>query len=133
MLEKIPPKIREIYETFQKNGFEIYFVGGCARNLLLNTPVKDWDLTTNATPEQMLKLFPDGFYDNAFGTVGIPISLHPFHEGEGQGEGEKKEVVEVTTFRTEHGYSNKRHPDKVSWGKTIEEDLERRDFTINAI
>lgn len=122
MIENIPTFIKTLYSTFEENGFLIYLVGGCVRNLLLDTPVKDWDLTTNATPEQMLQLFPDGFYDNAFGTVGIPLVVH-----------DEKVVVEVTTFRTEGNYTNRRHPGDVSWGKTIEEDLERRDFTMNAI
>ena len=97
-------------------------VGGCVRNLLMEKAVKDWDLTTSATPEQILKLFPDGFYDNKFGTVGIPIDIN-----------KTKQIIETTTFRTEHGYTDRRRPDKVEWGKSIEEDLARRDFTVNAI
>ncbi|MBI2074317.1 MAG: CCA tRNA nucleotidyltransferase [Candidatus Levybacteria bacterium] len=122
MQKLIPKIILKIYKKLQENNFEVYLVGGSVRNLIMKLPVKDWDLTTNATPEEMLKLFPDGFYDNTFGTVGIPI------EKDG-----KNQVVEVTTFRTEHGYTDRRRPDKVLWGKTIEEDLARRDFTINAI
>jgi len=122
LLTKIPDYIYKINDTFLSNKFEIYFVGGCIRNLLLGKEIKDWDFTTNATPEQILQLFPDGFYDNIFGTVGIPLTI-----------GEDKIVVEVTTYRTEEGYSDSRHPEKVSWGKTIQEDLSRRDFTINAI
>lgn len=114
----IPSEVLEIYTTVQKNEYEVYFVGGCVRDLQLSRPVKDWDLTTNATPEEIVKFFPNSFYDNQFGTVGIPL-----------GEG----VVEITTFRTERDYKDGRHPTSVSWGKTIEEDLERRDFTINAI
>lgn len=120
MIEHIPQEILAIYKKVQDSGFAVYLVGGCVRNLLLGKKVKDWDLTTNATPEQILKLFGNGFYDNKFGTVGIPIK-------------DTKGVVEITTFRTEHGFSDKRRPDKVSWGKNIEEDLARRDFTINSI
>ncbi|MDO8621560.1 MAG: CCA tRNA nucleotidyltransferase [Candidatus Levybacteria bacterium] len=120
MIEYIPQEILAIYKKVQDSGFDVYFVGGCVRNLLLEKKVKDWDLTTNAAPEQILKLFGNGFYDNKFGTVGVPI-------------GNTKGVVEITTFRTEHGFSDKRRPDKVSWGKSIEEDLARRDFTVNAI
>lgn len=120
MIEHIPQEILAIYKKAQNSGFAVYLVGGCVRNLLLGKKVKDWDLTTNATPEQILKLFGNGFYDNKFGTVGIPIK-------------DTKGVVEITTFRTEHGFSDKRRPDKVSWGKNIEEDLARRDFTINSI
>lgn len=118
MIDKIPKTIKKIYAELEDKDYEIYFVGGCVRNLLMMLPVKDWDLTTNAKPEEVLKLFKDAYYNNDFGTVGIPSE-----EG----------VVEITTFRTEHGFSNKRHPDKVEWGKTIEEDLSRRDFTMNAI
>jgi len=119
MIQKIPKEILKIYETIEDSGFEIYFVGGCVRNLLMDIPIKDWDMTTSATPEEITNLFNDSYYNNDFGTVGIPVN--------------ENSVVEVTTYRTEHGFSNKRHPDKVEWGKTIEEDLSRRDFTMNAI
>lgn len=119
MKDLIPKAVKQIYQKLEDNKFEVYFVGGCVRNLLMGLPVKDWDLTTNATPEELLKLFSDGFYNNEFGTVGIPLS--------------EKNVVEITTYRTEQGFSNKRHPDKVLWGKTIDEDLSRRDFTMNAV
>lgn len=122
MVTKIPTDVQTTYKALTDAGYEAYFVGGCVRSLLLDKEPKDWDITTNATPEEILKVFPNGFYDNQFGTVGIPIE----HD-------DVKFVVEITTYRTEHGYSDKRRPDKVSWGKTLEEDLSRRDFTINAI
>jgi tRNA nucleotidyltransferase (CCA-adding enzyme) len=122
MLKLIPGEILKVYKKAKEANFEAYLVGGCVRNMLLKKPIKDWDMTTNATPEQILKVFRDGFCDNQFGTVGLPIEIS------GQ-----RCVVEITTFRTEEGYSDRRHPEKVSWGKTIEEDLKRRDFTINAI
>lgn len=125
MIDKIPQHIKDIINKFTDAHFEIFLVGGCVRDLLQDKPPKDWDLTTNATPEEMLKLFPDGFYDNQFGTVGIPTKYLEETEHEG--------VVEVTTYRTEHGYADRRHPEKVEWGKTIEEDLSRRDFTMNAV
>ncbi|MFI5265223.1 MAG: CCA tRNA nucleotidyltransferase [Candidatus Levyibacteriota bacterium] len=125
MIEKIHPRVLEIYKRLQNAGFEVYFVGGCVRNLLLNVAPKDWDLTTNATPQELQAVFPDSFYDNAFGTVGVPL---PSVE-----EQEHKNVVEITTYRTESSYKDHRKPSAVSWGKTIEEDLSRRDFTINAI
>lgn len=118
----IPHPVKAIYQTIQSAGYDIYFVGGCVRNILLEKEVKDWDMTTGATPEEITSLFPDSFYDNQFGTVGIPFE-----------EEEIKGVVEVTTFRSESGYSDRRHPENVEWGKTIEEDLQRRDFTINAM
>ena len=119
MINKIPQDVKNIYDKLEEKGYEIYLVGGCVRNLLMDLKVKDWDLTTSAIPEEILKVFPNGFYNNDFGTVGIPTD----EEG----------IVEITTYRTEYGFSNKRHPDKVAWGKTIEEDLSRRDFTMNAI
>ena len=122
MIENIPKEIIDIYKKFENSNFEVYFVGGCVRNLFLQKEVKDWDLTTNATPEEILKLFPNGFYDNKFGTVGIQTEID-----------KKKHIVEITTFRTEHGHTDKRRPDKVEWGRSIEEDLARRDFTVNAI
>jgi tRNA nucleotidyltransferase (CCA-adding enzyme) len=122
MANEVPESALKIYKTLEKNGFEVYFVGGSVRDLILKRKIKDWDLTTNATPEQIQKIFPDGFYDNNFGTVGIPAKI-------GGGD----HIIEVTTFRTEQNYTDNRHPEKVTWGKTLEEDLSRRDFTINAI
>ncbi len=123
LLRGFPKYIEAIYKKFNDSNHELYLVGGSVRNLLLHKEIKDWDMTTDATPEQMLKLFSNAFYDNQFGTVGIPVEESPT----------KKTVVEVTTFRTEEGFSDRRHPEKISWGKSIEEDLERRDFTINAV
>jgi tRNA nucleotidyltransferase (CCA-adding enzyme) len=118
----IPESVLKVYRALESKGFEAYFVGGSVRDLLLKRKVKDWDLTTNATPEQVLKVFPDGFYDNVFGTVGVPAEIE-----------KKKKIVEVTTFRTEHSYTPTHKPEEVCWGKNLEEDLSRRDFTINAI
>ncbi len=116
----IPKDVLDLLRSFDHAGHEIYIVGGAIRDILMNKEVSDWDFTTSATPEQILKIFPDGFYDNAFGTVGIKVDAF-------------EEPLEVTTFRTEEGYSDSRHPDKVSWGKSLDEDLSRRDFTINAM
>ena len=117
---QLPEFVSEILDKFTKGGYEIYIVGGAVRDLLTARMVDDWDFTTSATPEEILKIFPDGFYDNAFGTVGIshPSTPNPF---------------ELTTFRKEFGYSDKRRPDRVEWGKNLEEDMARRDFTINAM
>lgn len=116
----IPEKVKKIIDRFQKAGAEIYIVGGATRDLLMGRKVNDWDFTTNLVPEEMKKLFPkNSFYNNVFGTFSIV--------------GENQEIFEVTTFRTEQGYSDSRHPDEVKWGKSLEEDLQRRDFTINAI
>ena len=125
LLSLVPEEVSQIYKKFKNSGFEIYLVGGCVRGLLTKHKVQDWDFTTNAEPEQIIKIFPDGFYDNKFGTVGLP--LEAFAKGRIPG------VAEVTTYRTEQGYQDRRHPAKVSWGKSIDEDLSRRDFTINAM
>lgn len=124
MAIQLPDKVYKIIETFHKAGFQAYAVGGSVRDVLLGKETKLWDLTTNATPEQIQELFPQSFYDNDFGTVGVKIY--------GQNE-ELEDIFEITPFRTEGSYSDSRHPDSVTWGKTIEEDLARRDFTINAI
>ena len=124
MEQFIPSQIKEIAANFQDKGYEIYLVGGSVRNMLLGKPIKDWDFTTNALPSEILALFKDAFYNNTFGTVSVPMDLP---------EEEHKGIVEITTFRTELGYSDKRRPDQISWGKTIEEDLLRRDFTVNAM
>ena len=116
---KLPEPAKNIFKSFQNAKFEIYAVGGAVRDLIMRRLTKDWDFTTNARPAEILKLYPKGFYDNTFGTVGIP-----------QKNGE---VYEVTTYRTERGYSDRRHPDVVQWGETLEEDLARRDFTVNAV
>ncbi|NCS98672.1 CCA tRNA nucleotidyltransferase [Candidatus Parcubacteria bacterium] len=120
---KIPKEIIEIAETFKKSGFEIYLIGGCVRDLLLDIAPKDWDLTTNAKPEEIQELFSDSFYENNFGTVGIKT----------RSEDETLKVVEVTPYRKEFGYSDRRRPDKIEFSDNLEEDLKRRDFTINAI
>lgn len=117
---KLPPFVKTILTKFEDAGFEIYIVGGAVRDILMKKKVIDWDFTTNATPEQILELFPEGFYDNVFGTVGIADKSSP-------------RPYEITTFRRELGYTDKRRPDRVEWGKSLKEDLERRDFTINAM
>lgn len=145
MLDKINPEVISIYKKLKEAGFEVYFVGGCVRNLLMDLPVKDWDLTTNATPEKIQEVFPDSYYDNSFGTVGVKmVSQKEISRSDnsistiGVKHGEKsqsldKGIVEITTFRTEKGYGDHRHPTGVEWGKTLEEDLVRRDFTVNAL
>ena len=122
MIKNIPQEIIQIYNKIRDTGYEIYFVGGCVRDLFLKKSVKDWDFATSAKPEEILKIFPDGFYDIKFGTVGIPIEIN-----------NEQHIAEVTTYRTEREYKDHRHPEIVEWCKSIEEDLARRDFTINAI
>jgi len=118
MIKKIPKPIIEIIQKLEAAGFEAFVVGGCVRDLLMDVEPKDWDVTTNAKPEEVAKIFPDSFYENAFGTVGVKSEAG---------------VVEVTTYRIESKYSDKRRPDEVKFAKTLEEDLSRRDFTVNAL
>ena len=115
----IPEEVEKISRVLTDAGFENFLVGGCVRDLLLSREPKDWDITTRATPEEIQRLFPDSFYENDFGTVGVKT--------------ETIGIVEVTPYRVESGYSDGRHPDKVEWAKRIEDDLSRRDFTMNAI
>ena len=115
---KLPKVVQTILDKFSKANFKIYIVGGAVRDLLMRKKVSDWDFTTDAKPDEILKLFPDGFYDNKFGTVGIPAS---------------DQIYEITTMRKEGDYVDHRHPVEVSWTDKIEEDLQRRDFTINAM
>jgi len=129
MTAKLPIFVKKILRTFSKANFEIYIVGGAVRDLLMKREAHDWDFTTNARPEKIRQLFPNSFYDNRFGTVGI---VNPKEEKKKPYYG-KPPIYEVTTFRKELGYTDRRRPDKVIWGKTLEEDLVRRDFTINAM
>ena len=129
---KIDPLAMKIVETLTTAGYEAYVVGGAVRDVLLSRATSDWDVTTNATPEQILPLFTESFYDNNYGTVMVAAKhlKQQFAMGE---ETKDDDVYDITTYRSEHGYSDKRRPDKVTWGTKIEEDLKRRDFTVNAI
>lgn len=120
----IPEEIREITRKLEENNFEAFIVGGCVRDLIIGKEPNDWDVTTNANPEQIQAIFPDSFYENDFGTVGVK-NENPSNES--------LRVVEVTPYRVESSYSNNRHPDNVSFSQKIEDDLKRRDFTMNAI
>jgi tRNA nucleotidyltransferase (CCA-adding enzyme) len=124
----IPVEVAAVATTLAEAGFEAYLVGGCVRDILLAERAggvrepKDWDITTNARPEQIQKLFPDSVYENDFGTV---LIKSPKDSG--------ILPIEVTTYRIEGKYSDKRHPDEIKFAQTIEEDLSRRDFTVNAM
>ena len=119
METNLPEEVRELFKKFKEKNYQLFLVGGVVRDLLLKKEIKDWDFTTDATPEQILDVIPDGFYNNKFGTVGLNT--------EGLG------VFEITTMRKEGEYKDSRHPEQVSWTNKVEEDLARRDFTINAI
>lgn len=117
-----PDAIKKALSLLHKESFEAYVVGGCVRDLLLARAPKDWDITTNARPDQIEALFSrEGyktFYENAFGTVTAIIEEVP---------------IEITPYRLEGKYSDRRHPDEIKWAKTLDEDLSRRDFTVNAM
>ena len=115
---QIPKEVKETINKLEEKGFEGYIVGGCVRDFLLGREPNDWDIATNAMPEDVQKIFTDSFYENEFGTVGVRIEAG---------------VVEVTTYRTESKYTDKRHPDEVKFAETLDEDLKRRDFTVNAM
>lgn len=120
-----PKSVVFVLEKFKEEGFEAFIVGGCVRDLLFKKRPKDWDITTNAKPKEILKIFPDGKYENSFGTVLVPVKYLGGKEGE--------ENIEITTYRIESKYTDKRHPDEIKFAKTLEEDLSRRDFTANAM
>lgn len=126
----LPQSAQTVIGTLVSAGFEAYAVGGSVRDLLMGLPTNGWDFTTNAVPEDILRLFPDSFYDNQFGTVGIKIRKDQLPDGT---PAEVDDIYEITTYRSEEGYKDHRHPDTIIWGKTLEQDLSRRDFTVNAI
>ena len=135
-IDNIPIKVRMVALQLQANGFEAYFVGGCVRDLLIGREPHDWDITTNANPEQIISLFPHTFYENSYGTVGVVLdgglADNPNNK-EGIDVAKFSTIVEVTPYRGEGGYSDSRHPDNVYWVKDIKKDLARRDFTCNAV
>ncbi|MEK7142376.1 MAG: HD domain-containing protein [Patescibacteria group bacterium] len=122
-IKKIPLLVKNIADTLIKAGFEAYFVGGCVRSLVLHMKPKDWDITTNAKPEEIQKLFPHSVYENKYGTVGVINDT----------DDETLRVVEITPYRLESSYTDKRRPDSIQFTSNIEHDLKRRDFTINAM
>jgi len=128
---KIPDYVVKIIDDLKASGYEAYIVGGCVRDFLMGKEPKDWDITTIAKPEEVLKVFPEGKYENGFGTVLLPIR-DQFENTPGQDK-QVKDVIEITTYRSEQGYSDRRHPDEVKFETELDKDLERRDFTINAL
>lgn len=122
--KKIPKEVSYVTSTLKKAGFEAYLVGGCVRDLILDRKPKDWDITTNAKPEQIQELFEHTFYENSYGTVGIVSD---------ETSEDSLKTIEVTPYRLESAYSDERHPDNVIFSEKLEDDLKRRDFTINAL
>jgi len=120
---KIPEYVQNIMEKLEGAGCEAYLVGGCVRDLLMERKPYDWDITTNAQPEEIQKLFVDSVYENDFGTVGVKVRHSE----------DRVEIIEITPYRKEETYSDKRHPDRVVFTSRIEDDLARRDFTMNAV
>ena len=120
-MEALPQAGRFVLQQLESAGYEAYFVGGLVRDLLSGVPAHDADLTTNAQPQQVIDAFPDHPVLKTgirHGTVTVLIDHEP---------------VEVTTYRTESGYSDARHPDAIQFATCLEDDLSRRDFTINAM
>ncbi len=115
---QIPTPVAELLATLRGGGHSAYVVGGCLRDALLGREPADWDLTTDAPPDRIQSLFPRSLYENRFGTVVV-------RRGHAQ--------YEITAFRRDVSYSDHRHPDSVEFGSSIDEDLARRDFTINAM
>lgn len=118
---EIPSGANEIIHSLQNNGYEAFLVGGCVRDSILGRPIHDYDITTSATPYEMMKVFKDKRIIETglqHGTIIIVIN----------GEG-----YECTTYRIDGNYSDSRRPDSVAFTRSLEEDLKRRDFTINAM
>ena len=123
-LADIPLEVKKVSDMLEEAGYEAYLVGGCVRDLVTGRIPKDWDITTNAHPDQIMALFPDSFCNNDYGTVGVKNE---------ETEDVRLKVVEVTPYRSEGTYTDARRPDSVTFGVSLTEDLARRDFTINAI
>ena len=141
LIAKIPKEVSHVTETLEKGGFEAYLVGGCVRDLILENEPKDWDVTTNAKPDQIIKLFEKTVYENNFGTVGVYVIRETHHKdvtretlvNDISHETPEYMVVEVTPYRLESEYADFRHPNEVKFSDKLGDDLKRRDFTVNAM
>src|SRR6267142_2108448 len=123
-----------IVGTLREHGHLAYFCGGCVRDLLLGREPADYDVTTDATPDQVMRIFPETYAVGAqFGVVLVPISGESANEPATAPPSSKANTVEVATFRSDVGYSDGRHPDQVRYSKDPREDVERRDFTVNGL
>jgi poly(A) polymerase len=122
-----------IVQKLRQRGFQAYFVGGCVRDLLLKRDPKDYDVATDATPTQVMEIFPETYAVGVqFGVVLVPVK-DSTQDGASQEIPSKTSAVEVATFRSDIGYSDGRHPDEVRFSRDPKEDVERRDFTINGM
>jgi len=119
----LPKEVKNTIKALEDAGFEAYAVGGCVRDFILGREPYDWDITTNAKPEEIQKVFKKSIYENDFGTVAINT----------ESKNERLKIIEITTYRVEEKYTDKRHPDKVKFTSKLEDDLARRDFTVNAV
>jgi poly(A) polymerase len=112
----------QIIRTLRNHNHQAYLVGGCVRDVLLGLEPTDYDVTTDATPDQVMRIFPETYAVGAqFGVVLVPV------------RDDANNTVEVATFRSDVGYSDGRHPDQVRFSRSAQEDVERRDFTINGL
>ncbi len=121
----IPPDVETVVERLRHGGHEAYVVGGCVRDALRGVEPSDWDVATDARPEEIQKVFRRSLYTNRFGTVVVRMA------GPSRGSGDRE--IEVTTYRIETEYSDHRRPDAVAFTDSLREDLARRDFTMNAM
>lgn len=119
----VPEEVIAVSKMLAEAGFEAYLVGGCVRDMLLVREPKDWDVATDAKPAEVQKLFPESVYENDFGTVGVKT----------ESEDLRVKIIEITTYRIEGKYTDQRHPDEVKFATNVEDDLSRRDFTVNAM
>lgn len=146
-VKKIPEFVSRVTKTLENAGFEAFLIGGCVRDLVKNTSPKDWDIATNALPEEIKALFEKNVYENNFGTVTvfIPVSYetsinnvsrenkNPVSYETYNNVSRENKKIEITTYRKDGEYKDGRHPENVEFSKNIEEDLKRRDFTMNSI
>ncbi|MBX4211431.1 MAG: HD domain-containing protein, partial [Candidatus Yanofskybacteria bacterium] len=120
---KLPQEVTDVLEKLEAAGFQAHIVGGCVRDILSGRAPQDWDVTTNAVPAEIQKIFPESFYENSFGTVTVKTGSEDLILAQ----------IQVTPYRKEAKYTDKRHPEEIVFASQLEDDLSRRDFTVNAL